>query len=288
VVCEYLFATVDSQLTNEDGSPTPVFRVAVAACMLLGAAFVFGTFFLPGVAQALDANDPLLAAAVVGLVVVCAALVPLILVEERRNFCGDEQGLLRRLDVGKQLVPAKADTTLRKVFAMLDPTCFKPKSLVMHLVPYGIACGYIIVTGIGVQPIEQGCTTGPINFGFNHYIINDPGHMGPPRQALAVADPFSDKLWSNASFQFAPLMVIPYKISGDISKAATMTSLADMARDLYGLPLCPYPIRHQNLSRMPISHIRHHSVLLDSSKQRSKSRFLGRFSQTCCTRGCLE
>jgi len=68
-----------------------------------------------------------------------------------------------------------------------------------------------------VASIQLGCTTGPMNFGFNHDIINNPGHMGAPRQSLSVAQPFSHKLWSNASYQFAPEMVIPYKISGDIS-----------------------------------------------------------------------
>ena len=64
-----------------------------------------------------------------------------------------------------------------------------------------------------------GCSTGVMNFGFNHDLIEDPSHMGPPRQSTTETSAFDAKHWANASFQFAPLMVIPYKLSGRLEDA---------------------------------------------------------------------
>ena len=114
-ICEHPATRWSRQLTKEDGSPTPLFRVVQFASIQLPVFInVGGTFYCPSLVQAYEAADWYMLAHDV-LVGVWGSLFLFILSEARQGLRTDSDGLLPRLGVGKTIVTAGEAKKLRLV-----------------------------------------------------------------------------------------------------------------------------------------------------------------------------
>ena len=108
VVCPYLFEGWDAMLTwSCSGSPTLLFRAAQGSIIAWAWSCMAGTAVTPGVWDAKNAHDPLLALALASAFVSNAVVIPLLLEEVRVTISGTAGGgKLLQLGAGTEMIPA--------------------------------------------------------------------------------------------------------------------------------------------------------------------------------------
>jgi hypothetical protein len=163
VVCPYLFEELDVWLTQPgSNSPTLFFRAAQAACVAWGLALLAGTFATPGLQDAWEASDPLLALGLVLLFISIGVLVPLRLDELRTTIRGGpaDNGRLTQLGAGSALIPSGKAKALRKLPMPAGNPMMDFKNWVIPL----LFCGPSLCTGWGLQSPAQNRFTAAIMF----------------------------------------------------------------------------------------------------------------------------
>ncbi len=161
VPCPFLFDDVDSMLTRADGGPTLLFHALVGSYLVTGAAFLAGTFFTPGLPDAIEARDPLLLIFVVVMFVSTGVMLPLQLVETRRTcHAAATGGLLPRLGAGTALITAEREQALRKLDAT-NGVHFDARTTLIVL-PAVIFLGVFVATGWGLHSPAQNRVTAAI------------------------------------------------------------------------------------------------------------------------------
>jgi hypothetical protein len=148
VVCPFLFKSLDAILTlpdgSPDGSPTWFFYLAVSTGPAISLALLAGLFMFPGLLDAWEANDKLLAVGLLCLVVLDSVAVPMQLFNVRSIIHG---GLLPKLGADATFIPADKEKALRRV-----PM---PSMKTRPLLAVYICFGSFIYTGWGLQSPTQ-------------------------------------------------------------------------------------------------------------------------------------
>jgi hypothetical protein len=118
VRCPYLFEELNAQLTQPGcDKPTWFFRASQASGVAFGLAVLAGTHLTPGLQEAWQARDPLLALGLTVLFIRNGVLVPFQLEDLRATVRGGAagNGHLTQLGAGSALIPAAKAQTLRKL-----------------------------------------------------------------------------------------------------------------------------------------------------------------------------
>ena len=156
VVCPYLFDELDERLTQPNGSPTLCFRAAKAAVRIHRLAFLAGTCITPGLLDAWEARDPLLALGLGLLAVAFGVIIPRLYYEARSTIRGaaHHNGPLHQLGAGTALIPPDKEKTLRE---LPMPNPLKDK---MVWVAFILFVGPVLYTGWGLQssPVQNRLT----------------------------------------------------------------------------------------------------------------------------------
>eukprot|EP01043_Picozoa_sp_COSAG02_P020119 COSAG02_NODE_985_length_15457_cov_108.738247_7_plen_535_part_00 len=151
VICPFLFEDLDSLLTLPGGAPTLYFGAVVATSVAMGLGLLAGTFYTPGLLDAWEAGDLLLALGVGCFAVSTIVLQSLLLVDMRASIRGAAGGgKLPRLGAGTALIPADKEKDLRELM---------PMAPMKALAVWTILWGFFLFTGWGLQSPTQNRVT---------------------------------------------------------------------------------------------------------------------------------
>ena len=145
VVCPNLVADLDREMTRPDGSPTWLFRVAVASVLSNAFFEAAGKFWHAGMPDAYARSDPLLAVSSALFVVFMFAAYGL-LSEFRRVARVD--GPLAQLGVGTALISEADEKSIRFHYRLWHPRS-RGGYHVLVLGPFCLMCVFVLATGFG-------------------------------------------------------------------------------------------------------------------------------------------
>jgi len=149
MLCENLVKDLDRWWTHRaDGSPTTLFKAGVASDILLGLAIPFGTWCTPGIAEAYEAQDPMLMLANIAGAVLLGIMLPLVLIDTRRLIRSDADGPLIKLGAGSRHIQESLYKSVEKSYKVFHPAYDKPKGMGVvagTLGPFSI----VLLLGVG-------------------------------------------------------------------------------------------------------------------------------------------